>query len=96
MSTYGHAYQRVRAELVRKAQWCAICGRPLDKGAPPRSPRSPSVDHVWPVSAMRDLDPETRARLLVDRRGLRVVHLGCNAARGAGRRPRRHVSRNWS
>lgn len=94
-TAYGYAYRQVRARMVRDAQVCAICGGALDKSAPPRSPLSPSVDHILPVKRMRFLDAETRRRLLVDPHGLRVTHLKCNSSRGAGREQPRHISRSW-
>ena len=42
---------------------------------------------------MRELDPDEQRALALDPANLRVVHYGCNARRGAGRRVRRHVSR---
>lgn len=97
MSRVGrdYAYQKARARVLAGATVCHICGHELDFDAPPRSANAPSTDHVLPVSALRGLDPRTAARLAADPDGLRPCHVGCNSRRGAGRRPRRHVSRRW-
>jgi hypothetical protein len=61
---------------------CELCGEPVDFTAPPRSRRSPSVDHAVPLHAGgAELPP-------IDE--LRLVHYGCNASRGnrTRRRPR--------
>jgi hypothetical protein len=90
-----YAYRQARRRVLAGAQVCHICGGPLDWDAPPRSPLSPSADHVLPVSATRGLDPMTRQRLAADPGGLRPAHLGCNSRRGAGRERAAHVSRGW-
>lgn len=94
--TYDYAWRKVRAEVLRDAQACSLCDGLLDFNAPPRSPNSPSVDHIFPVAAMRGMSEETRRRLLLDKQHLRPVHLKCNSSRGVGRRDRpTHVSRSW-
>ena len=90
-----YAYQRAREHVLAGAQVCHVCGGPLDFDAPPRSPRSPSADHVLPVSATAHLDPMTRQRLGADPAGLRPCHYGCNSRRGNGRKRQVHVSRAW-
>jgi hypothetical protein len=90
-----HAYRKARAQVLRQATLCSLCGGPLDFGAPPRSPRAPSADHLMPVKLLAGLDPKTAAQLASDPAGLRAAHIGCNASRGAGRKRRRHVSRSW-
>ena len=97
MSDVGRDYQyrKARKQVLAGAQTCAICGGPLDFSAPPRSPRSASVDHILPVSRTRGLDPDLRAELAVDMNGLRAAHYGCNSRRGNKRHRPVHVSRSW-
>ena len=97
MSRIGrdHAYAKARAQVLQGARYCAICGGPLDWDAPPRSPLSPSADHILPVSRTAHLDPATRQRLATDPAGLRPAHVACNSKRGAGRTRPRHTSRSW-
>jgi hypothetical protein len=94
---YDHEWRKVRARVLAGAQVCAICAKPLDWDAPPRSRWAPSVDHRLPVSRTRGLDDELRRRLSLDPSALIPVHVSCNSRRGNGRRDRpRHVSRDWS
>jgi 5-methylcytosine-specific restriction endonuclease McrA len=96
MSTYDHQWRRVRARVLQDAQACHLCGGALDFDAPPRSPNSPSVDHIFSVRAMRGMDAETRQRLLLDPANLRPACFGCNSQRGDGRRDKpKHTSREW-
>jgi 5-methylcytosine-specific restriction endonuclease McrA len=84
-----HRWQLLCRSLIPRAILCAICHRPLVHGAPARSRYSPSVDHIVPISLGGDP---------FDRANLRVVHYGCNASRGNGRRGRRTpqtTSRGW-
>ena len=90
-----YAFRKVRERVLAGAQVCALCGRPLDWDAPPRSRWAPSVDHLLPVSRTRHLDPHTRRRLALDPGGLQAVHVGCNAKRGNGRKRPVHISRSW-
>jgi hypothetical protein len=90
-----YAYRKARAQVLKTAQSCAICGEPLDFDAPPRSSRSPSVDHVLAVSRTVGVSEATRQHIATDLRNLRAVHYGCNSRRGAGRQRRRHTSRRW-
>ena len=95
-ATYDHAYRRARDRVLAGAQACAICGGLLDFDAPPRSPLSPSVDHVYPVKLMETMDAKTWRELLVSPENLRPCHLKCNSRRQDGRREKpRHVSREW-
>ena len=67
--------KRLRPLLDARADGiCELCGRPLDYDAPPRSSDYPSVDHVVPLHAGGTELPG------VD--DLRLVHHGCNTARG--------------
>ena len=96
MNPYDSQWRRVRARVLTSAQWCAICGDPLDHDAPARSPLAPSVDHVVPLRALRNMDGDTFDRMRLDPALLRAVHYGCNSRRGDGRHDRpRHVSRQW-
>lgn len=96
MRVYDHQWRKLRAQVLKNAQSCAICGRPLDFHAPPRSRWAPSVDHRLPVSATRGLDDSTRRQLALDPQNLVPCHYGCNSRRGDGRRDRpQHVSRPW-
>jgi hypothetical protein len=91
-----YAYRQVRERILRDAQVCYLCAGELDFDAPPRSRWAPTIDHVLPVSALRNLDSRTARRLAIDPSGLRPAHYGCNAARGNGRNHRpRHASRSW-
>jgi len=92
---YDYAYEKARKRVLDGAQVCAICGRPLDRDAPPRSRWSPSADHLLPVSRTIGMDDATRRALACDPQNLRAVHLGCNSRRGARPDKPRHVSRSW-
>ncbi|WFF31058.1 HNH endonuclease [Propionibacterium freudenreichii] len=81
MSWADGATVRRLASLV-VAEWgpvCWLCHGPIDLGAPRRSPRGLSLDHVVPRSlgGLDTLD------------NLRPAHLGCNCRRGnrVGSRP---------
>jgi len=92
----GYAWQQARKKVLENAQICHICGEEIDFDAPPRSPRAPSVDHLLPLHAMRELSMAEQRRLALDPRGLRAAHFGCNAKRGAGKVPKpRKASRSW-
>ena len=65
-------WKRLRAQLIARASTCAICGRWLDKDAPPRTRWRPTVDHIVPLA--RGGDP-------YDPGNLRVVHNRCNVIR---------------
>jgi 5-methylcytosine-specific restriction endonuclease McrA len=92
----GAAWERARKQVLAHASVCAICGRPLNPDAPPRSPWSTSVDHVIPLSAMRGWDRADQAKVATDPAYLRAVHLGCNSSRGNRRlAPPRLTSRAW-
>jgi 5-methylcytosine-specific restriction endonuclease McrA len=81
----GNAYWRARQKVLASAKHCALCGEPLDFDAPPRSPRSPSVDHIIPLAVLRQYPPAERRRLSISSENLRAAHYGCNSSRGAGR-----------
>ena len=82
----SYAWQKVRAEVLARAQDCALCGLPLDFQAQPMTRFAPSVDHIVPV---------TLGGELLDPANLRPAHFGCNSQRGNGQRqPARH-GRRW-
>jgi 5-methylcytosine-specific restriction endonuclease McrA len=92
----GYAWEQVRKLVLANASHCAVCGRPLNADAPPRSRWSSSIDHILPLKAMRALDGATQRRLALDPANLRAVHLTCNSRRGAQRTPKpRRTSREW-
>ena len=94
----GWAWQQVRKRVLDGATVCALCGLELDFSAPPRSPKSPSVDHIVPLSWMRHLDGPTQTRLATDPANLRATHLGCNSERGnrsQAQPPQPRRSREW-
>jgi hypothetical protein len=93
----GTAWWRARQRVLDQATHCAICRQPLDFDAPPKSSRSPSVDHIVPVSQTKHLPLDEQRRLAVDPSNLRAVHYGCNASRGAGRgrKPTKATGRRW-
>lgn len=66
-------WQRLCKQLIPQASHCAICRRPLDHAAPARTPWSPSLDHIIPIS---------RGGAPYDRANCQVVHYGCNARKG--------------
>jgi hypothetical protein len=82
----GAAWERARALALANADLCAICGYSIDREAPARSRWSASVDHLVSLKAMRGLDAGEQRQLALDPANLRVVHYGCNARRGSGRR----------
>jgi hypothetical protein len=92
---YDRKWRKVRARVLQGSQVCWICGKALDFDAPARSPQSPSVDHIFPIKAMRAMDERTRDELRLDVSHLRPVHVSCNSRRGAGRRRQTHTSRTW-
>lgn len=78
-------YQKVRAEVLKYATHCHICGRPFDPRYVGRHRLAKSADHIVPLDAGGDpYDPEN----------LRPAHLGCNSSRGARRR-NNSTSRKW-
>lgn len=91
-----YQYRKVRERVLRGAQVCHIYGEPLDWDAPPRSRWAPTVDHVVPVSSLRDMDPRAARRIAIDPSLMRPAHYGCNASRGANRSKPKHVSREWA
>jgi 5-methylcytosine-specific restriction endonuclease McrA len=87
-------WRRLRAEVLRYATRCAICGEPLRPELRWPHRLSSSVDHIATVQAHpeRTFDPTN----------LRPCHLGCNASRENHRRQgrehpgnRARPSRDW-
>jgi 5-methylcytosine-specific restriction endonuclease McrA len=93
----GGDWRRARAQVLASATVCWLCGRPLDFGAPARSPMSPSVDHVVPLKTLAGVSTSTRRRVALSLSFLRAAHYGCNSRRGARPVPaeRVKVSRRW-
>lgn len=75
-------WQTVRLEVLERDGWrCQLCGEPIDPHAPPKSPRSATVDHIVAV-----LDGGS----WYNPANLRAAHLRCNsdrANRGRAARP---------
>lgn len=60
-------------DVFERDGWtCQTCLAPIDRSAAPRSPRSPSVDHVIPLSRG---GPHAMANV-------RCTHFGCNSRKG--------------
>lgn len=66
----------VRREIYERDAWeCGLCGDPVDEGlVGSRDPWRPSLDHIVPRSHGGPDSPDN----------LRLAHLWCNIARGAG------------
>jgi hypothetical protein len=79
-----HNWRRVRAQVLKGASVCEICGRALDFDADPRSRWAPSVDHIIPMAEIRKYDLSTQRDMAIDTDLLRPCHYGCNSRRGAG------------
>jgi 5-methylcytosine-specific restriction endonuclease McrA len=66
-------WQIVRRQVLERDGWrCQLCGEPIDTQAPPRSPRSATVDHIVSLldgGAWYDLP------------NLRAAHHVCNSVR---------------
>ena len=92
----GYAWTNVRKQVLKGATICHLCGGELDFDAPHRSPTSPSVDHILPVSALRGYDRMTQERMATDPTNLRPCHYGCNSRRGnRAPKPARRASQRW-
>lgn len=57
---------------------CKLCGAPMDMSAAPRSPLSPSIDHIVPVSRGGEHTYENT----------QSAHLTCNMSKGAREAPK--------
>jgi 5-methylcytosine-specific restriction endonuclease McrA len=62
---------------------CALCGLPIDPDLEAPDPGSFTVDHIIPLSTIRD--PAERRRLRDDPANCRPAHRLCNMKRGTGR-----------
>jgi 5-methylcytosine-specific restriction endonuclease McrA len=80
---HGSAYWKARKIVLEGATHCAICRRPLDFNAPPRSRWAPSVDHIIPLATLKHYEPAERRRLATDPANMRPAHVTCNSSRGA-------------
>lgn len=61
-----------RGKVGDRDGWRCFCGRKINPNLPYPHPRSPSIDHVIPIS---EGGPHTYANV-------RIAHLACNVARG--------------
>lgn len=68
----GSAWLSARAQCLAGADTCMICYQPLDLSIKGPDPRSPSADHIIPVSLGGDPYAQDN---------LRPAHYGCNSAR---------------
>ncbi len=94
--TSGYAWEQVHKRVLAASSICHLCGEPVDFDAPPRTSRSPSVDHKIPVSQMGHLSRLEQQRAALDITNLRTAHYGCNASRGSKpARPVRKASQQW-
>jgi 5-methylcytosine-specific restriction endonuclease McrA len=94
----SHEWEMVRRRVIAAAHACAICGRPLDPYAPPRSRWSTSVDHRIPRALFRNADPRTQRLLCLDVDNLQAVHARCNSRKGKRRQAQvvpRPQSQEW-
>lgn len=83
----SYRWQQVRLKVLERDGWiCWLCGLPIDRGAPPRSRWSASVDHIVPRS---------KGGNLLDPANLRAAHHGHNSARGNREPKRQRQSRAW-
>ncbi|MFI6819254.1 HNH endonuclease [Nonomuraea sp. NPDC050328] len=86
----GRPYLRLR-DTLRKSpggRVCWICGEEIDMAAPPRTPRSWSLDHVVPLD---------KGGAETDPANARAAHYGCNSSRGSrmATRSKTTTSRRW-
>jgi hypothetical protein len=78
---HGDRYERCRDIVFRDHPPCAICGSGILWNAAPRTPWSPSCDHIEPWTVERQIG-KTRAeakRNLLDPAHCRAVHFSCNS-----------------
>jgi 5-methylcytosine-specific restriction endonuclease McrA len=69
----GREWQQLREEILVPGALCWLCGVPIDINAPPRSPRSGTLDHVRPLS---------KGGHPTDRENVRAACHSCNSGRG--------------
>lgn len=63
------AWKRARRIVLSEEENCGLCGKPVDKTLPPRTPSSPEVDHKIPLE---------KGGHPYDRSNLMLVHKYCN------------------
>lgn len=63
----------VRKKVLAMYDYCAICGRPVDKTLPAHHPMAPEVDEIVPVS---------RGGSPYDLDNLQLTHAKCNQMKG--------------
>ena len=83
----GAAWENLRAQVFAEESVCWLCLELVDFDAPPRSRRSPSVDHIKPVA--------THPHLAMVRSNLHLAHYGCNSSRSARGTTPYEPSRDW-
>lgn len=66
-------FRKNRAILIKTAEFCALCGRPIDKTLKAPDPFSVSIDHIIPVAK--------GGKSTMD--NLQATHLICNKQKGA-------------
>jgi 5-methylcytosine-specific restriction endonuclease McrA len=74
----GNAWRIVRRKVLASEDFCALCGRPVDKTLPPLHPFAAQVDHITPVS---------KGGALLERNNLQLTHRSCNRRKGDGPKP---------
>ena len=76
----------MRAHVLRGATVCCVPGcehpdEPLRHDVPRGHPLKATVDHVFPVAAVREWTEAERLSAWFDPRFLRPAHFACNSAR---------------
>lgn len=67
-------YDKNRKIIIQRNDYCALCGKPVDKSLKYPHPFSASVDHIKPVS--KGGHPSNLSNL-------QLTHLVCNISKGA-------------
>jgi hypothetical protein len=79
----GVEWNRVRDRVLAASQVCHVCGRYIDLDADPRSKWAPTVDHLLPIRAIRNLSPAEQKRLALDESLLRPAHVTARPCDGS-------------
>ena len=72
-SSNGAARRKIRAWVLSTQDYCALCGKAVDKSLKTPHPMSPEVDEIIPVS---------RGGSPIDRTNVQLVHRSCNQLKG--------------
>ncbi len=85
--TKTQRWRTLRAQVLANATHCALCHKPLDFNARPRSTWAPSVDHVVPLAlGGSQFDPAN----------CQPAHCGCNSSKRDRLTPQPATpSRSW-